>query len=59
LVIKYRKLVKYFNTEGFTFITRAEKNLLYRQNRVMNEYIQILGERMELEGISDFKVREE
>ena len=52
LVTKYHKLVDFFKTQEFYELPRSEKNLFYRQNGVMNEYIQILGERMELAGIN-------
>lgn len=51
LVEKFKKLKAFFDTETFTKLPRPKKRLLYRQLRVMSEYIEILGERLELEEI--------
>ena len=54
LVEKVNKLHAFKGTEEFYKLDRANKDLLYAQSRIMDEYIQILGKRMELAGIDSF-----
>jgi len=37
-------------TQGFVDLDRQNKDLLYTQSRLMNEYLQVLGQRIELLG---------
>jgi hypothetical protein len=37
-------------TQKFVDLDRQNKDLLYKQSRLMNEYLQILGQRIELLG---------
>lgn len=52
LARKLNSLNDFMRTEFFYGLDRASKDLLYEQNRIMNSYIQILGKRCELLGIS-------
>lgn len=54
LVEKHNKLHEFMGTKEFYRLSRKKKKLLYKQFRIMNEYIEVLGERMELEGINDY-----
>ena len=44
------KLNSFMATSKFPELDRENKDLLYFQQRVMNEYVQILGKRLELMG---------
>ena len=37
-------------TQNFVDLDRQNKDLLYKQSRLMNEYLQILGQRLEILG---------
>jgi hypothetical protein len=37
-------------TQGFVDLDRQNKDLLYTQSRLMNEYLQVLGQRLEILG---------
>ena len=52
LVEKYEKLQDFMRTTVFYKLPRRKKKLMYKQSRIMNEYIEVLGERLELEGIN-------
>lgn len=54
LVEKANKLHAFKGTEEFYKLPREHKDLLYKQSRLMDEYIQILGKRMELSKVTDF-----
>ena len=54
LIEKSDKLHSFFSTGEFYQLDRENKDLLYNQFRLMNEYIQVLGKRMELLGVDDF-----
>ena len=51
LAIKLNKLNIFIAGDLFPKLSRAKKDLLYEQQRVMSSYVQILGKRLELEGI--------
>jgi len=48
LAIKTNKLNDFMRTQKFVDLDRENKDLLYSQSRLMNEYLQILGKRLEL-----------
>jgi hypothetical protein len=50
LVTKADALNDFMRTQDFVDLDRENKDLLYRQSRLMNEYIQILGQRLEILG---------
>jgi hypothetical protein len=50
LAVKADALNDFMRTQGFIDLDRQNKDLLYRQSRLMNEYLQILGQRLELLG---------
>jgi hypothetical protein len=50
LVTKADALNDFMRTQAFVDLDRENKDLLYRQSRLMNEYIQILGQRLEILG---------
>lgn len=57
LLFKTRELAKELNalnvfmgTQGFADLDRENKDLLYSQSRLMNEYLQVLGKRLEILG---------
>jgi hypothetical protein len=37
-------------TQSFVDLDRQNKDLLYTQSRLMNEYLQVLGQRLEILG---------
>lgn len=50
LAIKTNALNDFMRTQKFVELDRQNKDLLYKQSRLMNEYLQILGQRIELLG---------
>ena len=50
LAIKTNALNDFMRTQTFVDLDRENKDLLYKQSRLMNEYLQILGQRIELLG---------
>ena len=50
LATKANGLGDFMRTQNFVDLDREDKDLLYSQSRVMNEYLQILGKRLELLG---------
>tara|TARA_R110000765_G_scaffold158410_1_gene261946 strand:+ start:25 stop:246 length:222 start_codon:yes stop_codon:yes gene_type:complete len=50
LAEKTNKLNDFMRTNSFVKLDRENKDLLYTQSRLMNEYVQILGKRLELLG---------
>jgi len=51
---RLNKLNVFMATDAFPKLPRPEKDLLYSQQRVMSEYVQILGKRLEMVSV-DFK----
>jgi hypothetical protein len=50
LATKTNALNDFMRTQKFVDLDRQNKDLLYKQSRLMNEYLQILGQRIELLG---------
>jgi hypothetical protein len=50
LATKTNALNDFMRTQAFVDLDRENKDLLYRQSRLMNEYLQILGQRLEILG---------
>ena len=50
LATKTNALNDFMRTQGFVNLDRQNKNLLYTQSRLMNEYLQVLGQRLEILG---------
>jgi hypothetical protein len=50
LATKTNALNDFMRTQNFVGLDRQNKDLLYKQSRLMNEYLQILGQRIELLG---------
>lgn len=50
LATKTNALNDFMRTQAFVDLDRQNKDLLYRQSRLMNEYLQILGIRLEILG---------
>ena len=50
LATKTNALNDFMRTQGFVDLDRQNKDLLYTQSRLMNEYLQILGQRLEILG---------
>jgi len=50
LAIKTNALNDFMRTQNFVNLDRQNKDLLYTQSRLMNEYLQILGQRLEILG---------
>jgi hypothetical protein len=50
LAIKTNALNDFMKTQKFVDLARQNKDLLYKQSRLMNEYLQVLGQRIELLG---------
>ena len=50
LATKANALNDFMRTQGFVELDRQNKELLYTQSRLMNEYLQVLGQRLEILG---------
>lgn len=50
LATKTNALNDFMRTQKFVDLGRESKDLLYKQSRLMNEYLQVLGQRIELLG---------
>jgi len=50
LATKTNALNDFMRTQKFVDLDRENKDLLYKQSRLMNEYLQILGQRLDLLG---------
>jgi hypothetical protein len=50
LATKTNALNDFMRTQKFVDLDRQNKDLLYKQSRLMNEYLQVLGQRIELLG---------
>ena len=50
LATKTNALNDFMRTQGFVDLDRQNKDLLYTQSRLMNEYLQVLGQRLEILG---------
>jgi hypothetical protein len=50
LAIKTNALNDFMRTQVFIDLDRKNKDLLYTQSRLMNEYLQVLGQRIEILG---------
>jgi hypothetical protein len=47
---KTNLLNDFMRTQAFVDLDRKNKDLLYSQSRLMNEYLQVLGQRLEILG---------
>lgn len=50
LAIKTNVLEDFMRTQNFVYLDRENKDLIYKQSRLMNKYLQVLGKRIELLG---------
>ena len=50
LAVKTNSLNDFMRTQKFVDLDRQNKDLLYKQSRLMNEYLQVLGQRLEILG---------
>lgn len=50
LATKTNALNDFMRTQKFVDLDRKNKDLLYKQSRLMNKYLQVLGQRIELLG---------
>lgn len=50
LATKTKALNDFMSTQRFVDLDRQNKDLLYSQSRLMNEYLQVLGQRLEILG---------
>jgi hypothetical protein len=50
LATKTNALNDFMRTQSFIDLDRPNKDLLYKQSRLMNEYLQVLGQRLEILG---------
>jgi len=50
LAVKTNALNDFMRTQTFVNLDRKNKDLLYKQSRLMNEYLQVLGQRLEILG---------
>jgi hypothetical protein len=50
LAVKTNALNDFMRTQDFVDLDRQNKDLLYKQSRLMNEYLQVLGQRLEILG---------
>ena len=48
---KLNKLNQFMAGDVFPTLDRKNKTLMYKQCRIMNSFVEVLGERLELEGI--------
>jgi hypothetical protein len=59
LATKTNALNDFMRTQAFVDLDRQNKDLLYNQSRLMSEYLQVLGQRLEILGDKfSFKVKE-
>lgn len=49
---RYNKLQRFMRTNVFVNLPRVDKDLLYEQSHAMLTYLQVLGKRCELHGVS-------
>ena len=47
---RLNKLNAFMGSDAFPNLDRADKDLMYKQQRVMSKYVQILGKRLERVG---------
>ncbi len=50
LAVKTNALNDFMRTQAFVDLDRQNKDLLYKQSRLTNEYLQVLGQRLEILG---------
>jgi hypothetical protein len=50
LATKTNALNDFMRTQSFVDLDRQNKDLLYTQSRLMSEYLQVLGQRLEILG---------
>jgi hypothetical protein len=50
LATKTNGLNDFMRTQPFVDLDRQNKDLLYKQSRLMNQYLQVLGQRLEILG---------
>ena len=50
LATKTNVLNDFMRTQRFVDLDRQNKDLIYKQSRLMNEYLQVLGQRLEILG---------
>jgi hypothetical protein len=50
LATKTNALNDFMRTQNFVDLDRQNKDLLYKQSRLMSEYLQVLGQRLEILG---------
>lgn len=50
LATKTNALNDFMRTQNFVDLDRKNKDLLYTQSRLMNKYLQVLGQRLEILG---------
>ena len=50
LATKTNALNDFMRTQAFVDLDRQNKDLLYTQSRLMNKYLQVLGQRLEILG---------
>jgi hypothetical protein len=50
LATKTNALNDFMRTQAFVDLDRQNKDLLYTQSRLMSEYLQVLGQRLEILG---------
>lgn len=50
LATKVNALNDFMRTQPFVDLDRQNKDLLYKQSRLMNKYLQVLGQRLEILG---------
>jgi hypothetical protein len=50
LATKTNALNDFMRTQAFVDLDRQNKVLLYKQSRLMNEYLEVLGQRLEILG---------
>jgi hypothetical protein len=48
LATKTNVLNNFMHTQDFVDLDLQNKDLLYKQSRIMNEYLQVLGQRLEI-----------
>jgi hypothetical protein len=50
LATKTNVLNDFMRTQAFVDLDRQNKDLIYKQSRLMNKYLQVLGQRLEILG---------
>lgn len=52
LANRFNRLNTFMHSKMFNTLSRSEKDLMYKQQRAMSKYLQILGQRLSSRGVT-------